>query len=78
MRARAAGWQLLRTPNEFNHQAQCQHVISSLCLLGERWNYSGRNGGGREKDGGRRNEDGVRRKEREQKAAEREIKDERE
>lgn len=39
-------WQLLCTPNEFNHQARCQHVISSLCLLRERWNYSGRNGGG--------------------------------
>lgn len=46
----ACAWQLLCTPNEFNHQARCQHVISSLCLLGERWNYSGRNrGGGKEK-----------------------------
>lgn len=49
---RTCAWQLLCTPNEFNHQARCQHVISSLCLLGERWNYSGRNGGGGKRDGG--------------------------
>lgn len=49
----ACAWQLLCTPNEFNHQARCQHVISSLCLLGERWNYSGRNGGGGRRQSGR-------------------------
>lgn len=49
----AHAWQLLCTLNEFNHRARCQHVISSLCLLGERWNCSGWNGGGRERDGGR-------------------------
>ncbi len=46
-------WQLLCTPNEFNHRARCQHVISSLCLLGERWNCSGWSGEGRKRDGGR-------------------------
>lgn len=54
VRAAATAWQLLRTPNEFNHQAQCQHVISSLCLPGERWNYSGRNEGRREEGAKRR------------------------
>lgn len=49
----AHAWQLLCTPNEFNHRARCQHVISSFCLLGERWNCSGWNAGGRKRDGGR-------------------------
>lgn len=57
----AHAWQLLCTPNEFNHRARCQHVISSLCLLGERWNCSGleRRGGG-EKEGWRERQRGER------------------
>ena len=57
----AHAWQLLCTPNEFNHRAPCQHVISSLCLLGERWNCSGlerREGG--EKEGWRERQKGER------------------
>lgn len=71
----AHAWQLLCTPNEFNHRARCQHVISSLCLLGERWNCSGleRRGGGRKRDGGRGKEGkGGRKGEREQEEEEEE------
>lgn len=51
--ARAHARQLLCTPNEFNHRARCQHVISRLCLPGERWNCSGwKSRRGRKRGGG--------------------------